>query len=124
MPCINLCRGCAASCRSASTGGFRRRGSRENMNEKVASFLGSCTRIGALIAAVIGLYFGVYFLLLERKMYHLIGNDPATGQNILHIEPTYRVASETVASALRPAHWVDRQGRREYWKTIEHSSGR
>lgn len=78
----------------------------------------------AVIVMIPWLYAGVYFLMLERKLYFPTGVDRTTGQNLFEIEPKYRIAEGWFEVTMRPAYWMDRAGRSDYWETIEHSDGR
>ena len=81
-------------------------------------------RLGAAIVLPLWLYLGSYCLLLERKIYYQTGVDPATGQNLFEIEPRYRLSEPWVEPAMRPAHWIDRHVRYDYWTTIKGTDGR
>ncbi|MGQ0633485.1 MAG: hypothetical protein ACT4QC_02650 [Planctomycetaceae bacterium] len=81
-------------------------------------------RAAAAPALALMVYFGAYLLMLERKVYSPIGTDQATGQNLFDVEPWYRIRTPQLENVLAPAHRLDRAIRREYWTTIEHSSGR
>ena len=66
-------------------------------------------------------YFAAYFAALEGKVYRGTGVDAATGINRHAIEPSFRIFDTKSNSFLRPALWVDRHIRHEYWNTIENS---
>jgi hypothetical protein len=72
-----------------------------------------------LVAAIAWLYPAAYFLMLEGKVYRQIGVASATGQNLFEIEPRYRFSENWAAVGLRPANWIDRCVRRDYWETVE-----
>lgn len=97
------------------------------MNRIHTKRLNAAIYTGCCIQAVLGvfaIYFGLYFLLLERKVYVATGTDPVTGQNLFDIEPRYRIDSAVMTTMLVSAHRWDRRLRSEYWATVEHSSGR
>jgi hypothetical protein len=70
------------------------------------------------------IYLGSFHLLLERKLAMPTGVDAKTGQNLFDCVPQYRIRERWVETAMRPALWIDRQIRADYWTTIEHSNGR
>ena len=91
-------------------------------NDKPSSgYLGSA--IGTL-AAVLAVYLGAYFALLEGKVYWPIGVDAATGINLFEAAPRYRVQGKSVEKVFSPANWIDRMLRDEFWETIEKQNGR
>lgn len=75
----------------------------------------------ALVAMLPACYFGLYYFLLERKLYVQTGVDPASGQNLFYCVPQYR--NSEIESVMRPALWIDRHVRSDYWTTIEKSNG-
>lgn len=78
-------------------------------------------RLCAIAAMLPALYLGSFYLLLERKLYYPTGVDAKTGQNLFDIGPQYRVSG--IEFAMRPALWIDRHVRSDYWTTIEKSNG-
>ena len=94
------------------------------MSDKPESTASHLARFVAVLVFVLALYLGAYAVLLESKVYRQTGVDSKTGQNLFNVEPRYRVNESWVESALRPAQWIDRHVRNEYWVTIEHSNGR
>jgi hypothetical protein len=78
----------------------------------------------AVVTAILWLYAGVYLWMLERKVYFPTGVDRTTGQNLFAIELQYRIAEGWFKAGMRPAHWIDRYCRGDFWTTIEHSDGR
>lgn len=75
------------------------------------------------MVTLITVYFGLYAVLLERKVYRPTGVWPSTGQNLFAIEPNYRIEHAGLRATLIPAHQLDRAVRREFWTTIETSGG-
>lgn len=78
-------------------------------------------RLCAVVAMLPALYLGSFYLLLERKLYNPTGVDATPGQNLFDCVPQYRVSG--IESAMRPALWIDRHVRSDYWTTIEKSNG-
>jgi hypothetical protein len=75
----------------------------------------------APLAIALGIYLLTYGLMLDGKVYHMIGVDSKAGVNLFETEPTYRLRG--VARLLLPAHELDRVVRRDYWIAIEKKNG-
>ena len=79
--------------------------------------------VAALLTALLMAYVGAYFVMLRSKVYYSAGVDAATGINRHFIAPEYRLFEPTSAVFFRPAHFLDRHIRSEYWDTIEKPDG-
>lgn len=77
----------------------------------------------AILIALLMAYVGAYFAMLRSKVYHPAGVDAATGINRHFIAPEYRLFEPTSAVVFRPAHFLDRHVRSEYWDTVEKTDG-
>ena len=79
--------------------------------------------VAALLTALLMAYVGAYFVMLRSKVYYSAGVDAATGINRHFIAPEYRLFEPTAAIFFRPAHFLDRHLRSEYWDTVEKTDG-
>ena len=64
-------------------------------------------------------YFASYCLALGGKVYVFDGVDPVSGVNHHRIEPSFRFCDIASSDFYKPAFWIDRHIRGEYWNTIE-----
>jgi len=79
-------------------------------------------RLVLLTVAIPVAYFAAYLAAVEGKVYRFIGIEPVSGINRYAIEPSFRFRDSASSAFFKPALWVDRHIRSEYWNTIENKS--
>ncbi len=79
-------------------------------------------RLVLLTVAIPAAYFAAYFAAVEGKVYRFIGIEPVSGINRYAIEPSFRFRDSASIAFFKPALWVDRHIRNEYWNTVESKS--
>lgn len=93
-------------------------------SSKPIEFGRTTRRVIVALVAVVFVYALTYFAALEGKVYWSAGIDPATGINRYDIEPTFRCFGPQAMLVFKPALWIDRRVRNEYWSTVENKSAR